>query len=97
MLRRRSSASSTRSASSCSSIAAGTVRRAEWRPGRLEKFHAAGPAEGGILIAAVYESKEACERFVQETLMPLMPIEGGLVGPPQERGAEIINSVGLPG
>jgi hypothetical protein len=62
-----------------------------------EKFHAAGPAEGGILIAAVYESKEACERFVQETLMPLMPIEGGLVGPPEERGAEIINSVGLPG
>ena len=31
-------------------------------------------------------------RFVQETLMPLMPIEGGLVGPPQERGAEIVTA-----
>jgi hypothetical protein len=24
-----------------------------------------------------------------------LPVEGGLVGPPQERGAEIINSVDL--
>jgi selenophosphate synthase len=55
-----------------------------------ESFHAAGPTDGGYLIAAVYESKDACDRFVQETLMPLMPIEGGLVGPPQERGAEIV-------
>jgi selenophosphate synthase len=62
-----------------------------------EKFHAAGPADGGILIAAVYESKEACERFVQETLMPLMPLAGGLVGPPEQRGAEIVNSSGLAG
>lgn len=64
--------------------------------GRIpEKFHAAGPADGGILIVAVQESKEASERFVKETLMPLLPIEGGLVGPPEGRGAEIVNSVGL--
>ena len=62
-----------------------------------ELFHAGGPADGGILIVAVYESKEVSERFIQETLMPLMPIEGGLIGPPEERGAEIINSVGLAG
>jgi hypothetical protein len=37
----------------------------------------------------------ACDEFVQK-LMSAMPIEGGLVGPPQERGAEIVNSVGLP-
>jgi selenophosphate synthase len=55
-----------------------------------ESFHAAGATDGGYLIAAVYESKEACDRFVQETLVPLMPIEGGLVGPPQQRGAEIV-------
>ena len=55
-----------------------------------ESFHAAGPTDGGFLIAAVYESKEVSDRFVQETLMPLMPIDGGLVGPPQERGAEIV-------
>ena len=57
-----------------------------------ESFHAAGPTDGGLLIAAVYDSKEACDRFVRETLMPLMPIDGGLVGPPQERGAEIITA-----
>jgi hypothetical protein len=62
---------------------------------RPELFHAAGPADGGILITAVYESKEACERFVNGAILPLLPIEGGLVGPPEERGAEIINSEGL--
>jgi hypothetical protein len=62
---------------------------------RPELFHAAGPADGGILITAVYESKEACEGFVNGAILPLMPIEGGLVGPPEERGAEIINSEGL--
>jgi hypothetical protein len=64
---------------------------------RPELFHAGGPTEGGILIAAVYESKDACERFVGETLMPLMPIEGGLVGPPQERAAELAVLEGLAG
>jgi hypothetical protein len=63
---------------------------------RPELFHAGGPAEGGILIAAVYESKEVCERFVSEAIMPLMPLEGGLVGPPEEHGAEIVYSNGLP-
>jgi hypothetical protein len=62
-----------------------------------EQFHAAGPTDGGILIVAVQESKESADRFVQETLMPLMPIEGGLAGPPEQRGAEIIRSFGLTG
>jgi selenophosphate synthase len=62
---------------------------------RPELFHAGGPTEGGILISAVYESKEACDRFVAETLMPLMPIAGGLVGPPQQRGAEVTVLEGL--
>jgi hypothetical protein len=62
---------------------------------RPELFHAGGPTDGGILIAAVYESKDACERFVAETLLPLMPIDGGLVGPPQERGAELTVLEGL--
>jgi hypothetical protein len=64
---------------------------------RPEQFHAGGLSDGGILIAAVYESKEASERFVQETLMPVMPVEGGLVGPPEERGAEITFIEGLSG
>jgi hypothetical protein len=64
---------------------------------RPEQFHAGGSTEGGILITAVYESKDACERFVAETLLPLMPIAGGLVGPPQERGAELTVLEGLSG
>jgi hypothetical protein len=49
-------------------------------------------AEYRVTVAAVYESKGASDRFVQETLLPLMPINGGLVGPPEERGAEIVTS-----
>ena len=64
---------------------------------RPELFHAGGPGEGGILIAAVYASKDVCDLFIRETLLPLLPIEGGLVGPPQERGAEIGYSDGLSG
>jgi hypothetical protein len=56
-----------------------------------EMFHAAAPTDGGILIVATYESQDVCERFVQETLMPLMPIEGGLVGPPEQRGGQVIS------
>jgi hypothetical protein len=55
-----------------------------------ETFHAAGPTEGGFLIVATYESKAICDTFVAETLMPLLPIEGGLVGPPEQRGAEVV-------
>jgi hypothetical protein len=60
-----------------------------------ELFHAAGPSDGGILIVGVYESKEVSDRFIGETLMPLMPIDGGLVGPPQAHSAEAIDVWGL--
>jgi hypothetical protein len=49
------------------------------------------------LIVGVYESKEVSDRFIEETLMPLMPIDGGLVGPPQAHGAEAIDLQGLTG
>jgi hypothetical protein len=65
-------------------------------PGGLpegQTFHAAGTTEGGILIAAVWSSKEVADRFVNETLLPSLPIDGGLVGPPQERAAEIVNQL----
>ena len=62
-----------------------------------ELFHAAGPSDGGILIVGVYESKEVSDRFIEETLMPLMPIDRGLVGPPQAHGAEAIDLWGLTG
>lgn len=63
-------------------------------PGGLpegQTYHAAGPTDGGFLIAAVWDSKERAERFVQEKLIASMPIEGGFEGQPDERAAEISN------
>jgi hypothetical protein len=52
--------------------------------------HAAGPTDGGILILVVWDSKESSERFMSETLLPALPLNGGLVGPPEERVAEAV-------
>ena len=54
-------------------------------------YHAAGPTEGGFLIVALWDSKEHSDRFVSETLIAKMPTPGGLVGPPEERAAEVVN------
>jgi hypothetical protein len=54
-------------------------------------YHAAGPTDGGILIVAVWDSKESADRFVTETLLPSMPVEGGFAGRPEERLAEVDN------
>jgi hypothetical protein len=54
-------------------------------------YHAAGPTEGGFLIAAVWDSKESADRFVRDTLMASMPVEGGFEGRPEERVAEAVN------
>jgi hypothetical protein len=56
-----------------------------------ETFHAACVTDGGVLIVATYESQEVADRFTQETLMPLMPIQGGLVGPPEVREGQNIH------
>lgn len=53
--------------------------------------HAAGPTEGGYLIAAVWDSKQSADRFVTEVLMAAMPVEGGFAGPPEERVADVSN------
>ncbi len=58
-----------------------------------QTYHAAGPADGGILIAAVWESKEQADRFVQDKLLPSMPVEGGFTGQPEERSAEVVNLI----
>lgn len=63
-------------------------------PGGLpdgQLIHAAGPTEGGYLVAAVWESKDKCDRFIEGTLMAAMPIDGGFEGQPQRREAEISN------
>jgi hypothetical protein len=63
-------------------------------PGGLpdgQVYHAAGPTEGGMLIAAVWDSKEAADRFVREVLLASMPVDGGFTGQPEERAAEVSN------
>jgi len=54
-------------------------------------YHAAGPTAGGVLIAAVWDSKESADRFMNEVLMPSLPVEGGFSGQPEERLAEVTN------
>jgi hypothetical protein len=50
-----------------------------------QTYHAAGPTEGGWLVLAVWDSKDACDRFVNETLMPtLTSVSGGFSGPPRK-------------
>jgi len=39
----------------------------------------------------VWESKGQADRFVQDKLLPSMPVEGGFAGQPEERTAEIMN------
>jgi hypothetical protein len=56
-----------------------------------QTHHAAGPTEGGFLISVLWESKEHSDRFVRDTLMARMPVEGGFEGRPEERGAEVSN------
>lgn len=59
-----------------------------------QTYHAGGPTDGGWLIAAVWDSREAFETFLHGTLLPsLQNTEGGFAGPPQERTAEITNLV----
>ena len=52
-----------------------------------------GPADGGVLIAAVWETKNRFDRFLRDRVMPSMPIDGGLTGQPEQRAAEIANLV----
>lgn len=56
-----------------------------------QTYHAAGPTEGGYLIAAVWDSKESADRFVNDVLLASLPVEGGFEGAPEERVAEVSN------
>jgi hypothetical protein len=53
--------------------------------------HAAGPTEGGYLIAALWDSKESADRFVRDVLLARLPLDGGFQGQPEERVAEVSN------
>ena len=56
-----------------------------------QTYHAAGPTEGGWLITASWDSKASADRFVQDVLLPAMPVDGGFAGQPDERAAEVAN------
>ena len=57
-----------------------------------QTYHAAGPTDGGWLIAAIWDSEAAFDSFVQDTLMPaLQNVQGGFAGPPQQRTCEVAN------
>jgi hypothetical protein len=59
-----------------------------------QTYHAAGPTDGGWLIAAVWDSRAAFDTFLHDTLLPaLQNVQGGFAGPPQERSAEVANLV----
>lgn len=56
-----------------------------------QTYHAAGPTEGGYLVAAVWDSKESADRFVNDVLMARSPVPGGFAGHPEQRVAEVSN------
>ncbi len=58
-------------------------------------YHAAGPADGGVLVAAVRETKDDLDRFLRDRVMPGMPIDGGLTGQPQTSGSRSLIVVKL--
>lgn len=66
-------------------------------PGGLpagQVYHAAGPTDGGWLIAAVWDSQDSFDQFASEILMPALgDLQGGFAGPPQQRTAEVANLV----
>jgi hypothetical protein len=51
--------------------------------------HVAGPTDGGYLISVVWDSQEQSERFMNDTLLPALPVDHGFVGAPEERVAQV--------
>ena len=62
-------------------------------PGGLpagQVYHAAGPTDGGWLIAAVWDNQASFDNFVEKDLMPaLQSLDGGFAGPPQQRACDV--------
>jgi hypothetical protein len=54
-----------------------------------QRSHTSGPTEGGYLISVVWDTKEHSEAFMQNTLLPALPVDGGFGGAPEERGAQV--------
>jgi hypothetical protein len=54
-----------------------------------QRSHTSGPTEGGYLISVLWDLKEQSEAFMQNTLLPALPVDGGFAGPPEERVAQV--------
>jgi hypothetical protein len=54
-----------------------------------QSSHVAGPTNGGYLISVVWDSREQSERFMNDTLLPALPVDRGFAGAPEERVAEV--------
>ena len=54
-----------------------------------QRSHVSGPTEGGYLISVVWGSKAQSDAFMQNTLLPALPVDGGFAGAPEERVAEV--------
>ena len=54
-------------------------------------YHAAGPAEGGFLIIAIWDSKAHEQHFVNDILLPAQPVAGGFPNPVVAHEAEVFN------
>ena len=56
-----------------------------------QTLHAAALVDEGVIVTAIWDSKEEADAFVSEVLIPALPIEGGLEGAPQERAGVAIH------
>ena len=45
------------------------------------------------MISVVWDSKEDSEAFMNGTLLPALPVDGGFAGEPEERVAEVAHLV----
>jgi selenophosphate synthase len=54
-----------------------------------QRSHISGSTDGGYLIAVVWDSQEQSAAFMQDTLLPALPVEGGFAGAPEERTAQV--------
>jgi hypothetical protein len=54
-----------------------------------QRSHTSGPSEGGYLISVLWDSKEKSEAFMQNTLLPALPVKSGFAGAPEEHAAQV--------
>ena len=45
------------------------------------------------MITAIWDSKDSCDRFIRDILIPAQPVEGGFPNPVQEHEADTINAI----